>query len=108
MRSLAHEWRDPSCESERKTLIGQQMKTFRQRIILVAWSVRALYAAVACFAAMALVISATTWRRVLQSITLPMFLAGISLILAAILLELFELQLSNKTISTEVRDITTD
>jgi TRAP-type C4-dicarboxylate transport system permease small subunit len=108
MRSLAHEWREASTSPHRKSLIADQMTTFRERISLVTWAVRLLYAAVACFASMALVISATMWRRVLQTITLPMFVVGISLMLGAILLQLIELQLANRTISTEVRDITTD
>jgi TRAP-type C4-dicarboxylate transport system permease small subunit len=108
MRSLAHEWRETATSAERKSLIADQMKTFRDRISLVAWAVRLLYAAVACFASMALVISATMWRRVLEFVTLPMFVVGISLMLGAILLQLIELQLANRTISTEVRDITTD
>jgi TRAP-type C4-dicarboxylate transport system permease small subunit len=108
MRSLAHEWREAATSAERKALIADQMKTFRERISLVAWAVRLLYAAVACFASMALVISATMWRRVLEFVTLPMFVVGISLMLGAILLQLIELQLANRTISTEVRDITTD
>jgi hypothetical protein len=84
------------------------MIIFKSRINLVAWAVRVLYAAVACFVVMAMVIGATLWRSALASTTLPLFGLGISLILSAIVCQLLELHLSNRTIAIEVRDVTAD
>ena len=108
MRSLSQEFRRSDTLPGRRNSIAAQMVIFHRRIDLVAWSVRALYAAVAFFIAMALVISGTSWRKTLETTTLPLFGIGIFLILTAIILELVELQLSNRTISLEVNDVTVD
>ena len=108
MRSLAQEFRARDCAPPRRQLISTQMAIFRQRISLVAWAVRVLYAAVASFTAMAMVISATLWRKILEFTTLPMFAVGILLILAAIVCQLLELRLSNRTIAIEIGDVTAD
>jgi hypothetical protein len=108
MRGLAQEFRAPSCTRERKSLIVAQMAIFEKRIHLVAWAVRVLYASIGCFTAVAMVISATLWQKTLEFVTLPMFAAGIAMILAAIICQLLELHLSNRTIALEVRDVTAD
>ena len=108
MRGLAQEFRAPTCTPQRKSLIAAQMEIFRKRIGLVAWAVRVLYTSIGCFTAVAMVISATLWHRMLESVTIPLFAAGISMILAAIICQLLELHLSNRTIALEVRDVTAD
>lgn len=108
MRSLAQEFRGHDSAAPRRHIIGAQMTIFQQRITLVAWAVRVLYAAVACFISMAMVISATLWRKTLESVTLPMFGLGILLILTAIVCQLLELHLSNRTLALEIRDVIAD
>ena len=108
MRLLAQEFRMHDSAVPRRHVIGAQMSIFRQRITLVAWAVRVLYAAVACFIAVAMVISATLWRKTLESVTVPVFSLGILLILVAIVCQLLELHLSNRTLALEIRDVTTD
>jgi hypothetical protein len=108
MRSLAQEFRGTGCPADRRQVIGAQMRIFERRITLVAWAVRVLYAAVGCFIAVAMVISATLWRQTLEMITLPLFGTGIFMILVAIFCQLLELHLSNRTIALEVRDVTAD
>ncbi len=108
MRSLAQEFRSGACTAARKATIIAQIKIFQDRIFLVAWAVRVLYAAVGCFIAVAMVISATLWQKTLEAVTLPMFATGIFMILAAITFQLLELHLSNRTIALEVQDITAD
>lgn len=108
MRSLAQEFRAHACPPPRRHVIGEQMMIFRKRIALVAWAVRVLYAAVACFISMALVISATLWRKMLETTTLPIFGLGILLIMAAIFFQMLELHLSNRTIALEIRDVSAD
>jgi uncharacterized protein DUF2721 len=108
MRFLAQEFRAGDCAPARRAVIANQMVIFRERITLVAWAVRVLYVAVACFIAVVMVIGATLWRRTLESTTLPLFGLGVLLIMAAIVCQLLELHLSNRTITLEVRDVTAD
>jgi Protein of unknown function (DUF2721) len=105
MRALAHEYREPNCIEQRRMTISREMLTFQHRIRLVSWAVRALYTAVGAFIADALIISATLWRHLLATATLPLFLLGILLIVLAIVCQLLELQSSDRTISTEISDI---
>jgi hypothetical protein len=105
MRALTHEYRDPNANPKRRADIRRQMVTFQLRIRLVSWAIRGLYAASGCFVMMALLISATLWRKMLAAATVPLFLAGITMIILAIICELFELQASNQTISLEVTDV---
>jgi hypothetical protein len=105
MRALAHEYRDPNCLEQRKTTIFRQLLIFQHRIHLVSWAVRALYMAVGAFIIDALIISATLWRHMLATATLPLFLIGILLMMLAIVCQLLELQSSNRTVSLEVSDI---
>jgi hypothetical protein len=105
MRVLAHEYRDPNCMEQRRMTICREMLTFQHRIHLVAWAVRALYAAVGAFTTDALIISATLWRHMLATATLPLFVLGMLLIMLAIVCQLLELQRSNRTISLEISDI---
>ena len=105
MRALAHEYRDPACIQQRRLTISREMLTFQHRVRLVSWAVRALYAAVGAFITDALIISATLWRQLLATATLPLFLLGMLLIVLAIVCQLLELQISNRTISLEISDI---
>ena len=105
MRTLSHEFRDENCNPFRKSVISLEMSAFQRRVELVAWAVRTLYVAVVCFISDAMIISATSWRQTLVVATLPLFVTGIGLILVAVICELLELQISNRTIMLEVRDV---
>jgi len=105
MRALAHEYRDPNCMQQRRITISQELLIFQYRIHLVSWAVRALYIAVGAFIIDALIISATLWRHMLATATLPLFLVGIVLMMLALVCQLLELQSSNRTVSLEMSDI---
>jgi hypothetical protein len=105
MRALAHEYRGPNCLQQRRITISQELLIFQHRIHLVSWAVRALYMAVGAFIIDALIISATLWRHMLATATLPLFLIGILLMMLAIVCQLLELQSSNRTVSLEMSDI---
>jgi len=105
LRSLAHEYRDPSCPPERRVIITREIITFRHRMHLMSWAVRSLYAAVGAFIVDALIISATLWRQMLAGATLPLFMAGILLVLFALVCQLLELRSSDRTIAIELSDI---
>jgi hypothetical protein len=102
---LSAEFRNPQTTEARRAIISQQMPIFVRRINLVSWSIRMCYTAVACFVVMALVITATAFRQMLVSVTVPMFILGIGFVIAAIVLQLLELKASNSTILLEVKDI---
>jgi hypothetical protein len=108
MRGLAQEFRGGACAPGRRAAIVAQVRIFETRIVLVAWAVRVLYAAVGCFITVAMVISATLWQKTLEAVTLPLFASGILMILGAIICQLLELHLSNRTIALEIRDVIAD
>jgi Protein of unknown function (DUF2721) len=105
LRSLAHEYRDPACPHDRQATISREVAAFQHRMHLMSWAVRSLYAAVGAFIIDALIISATLWREMLAAATLPLFVAGIVLVLFAISCQLVELRSSDRTIAIEVGDI---
>jgi hypothetical protein len=105
IRALAHEYRDLNCIEQRRITISREIVIFQNRLRLVSWAVRALYTAVGAFISDALLISATLWRQMLATATLPLFLLGILLVMLALVCQLLELQSSNRTISLEIGDI---
>jgi hypothetical protein len=104
VRALAREYRDRGTSDERQLNIRRQMAVFHRRLHLVSWAARILYAAVGCFVAVALLISVSVSKPMLLSATLGMFLIGLILIAFAIVLQLIELQQSNRTIDIESAD----
>jgi hypothetical protein len=105
MRGLAQEYRDKSSDPRRCAVIACEMVTFKLRVRLVSWAERTLYAAVGCFTSVALIISATFWRNALLAVSVPIFTLGIVLMMVAIVLQLLELQQSNRTLLLDTRDV---
>ena len=105
VRSLAREFREPDTTPERRSNIRLQMVVFQRRLRLVSWATRVLYAAVGCFIAVALLISASVSRRILSGAALVTFLVGLVLTAAGIVLQLLELQHANRTINLESADV---
>jgi DNA-binding transcriptional regulator YbjK len=105
MRSLAKEYREKACDPHRREVIESQMATFQLRVRLVSWAERTLYFAVVCFTSVALLISAALSRSVLEAASLPTFTVGLLLMMIAIVLQLAELQFSNRTLRLETEDI---
>jgi hypothetical protein len=105
IRTLTREFRQPGSSAERQSNIRQQMVIFHRRLHLVSWAARALYAAVACFVVIALLISLSLSKAILLGATPWMFLLGLLLIGGAIILQLLELQQSNQTIDLESADV---
>jgi hypothetical protein len=105
IRALTAEYRASSTSPARLASISRQLPVFQLRVKLVSWAIRALYGASGCFVGMALIISATLWRKMLAVATVPLFLLGILLLIFAIVCELLELQAANRTLFTEVSDL---
>lgn len=105
IRSLAAEFRNAATTPARRDSIKKQLPAFQIRVSLAAWSIRGLYLASGCFVTMALIISATLWREIIATATVPLFVGGITLLLLSIALELLELQYANKTLFVEISDL---
>jgi hypothetical protein len=105
IRSLTAEHRNTATTQTRRTGINRQLPAFQRRVRLASWSIRGLYLASACFVTMALLISATLWRRMLTDATLPLFIVGIALLLISIVCELWELQIANLTLFEEISEL---
>jgi hypothetical protein len=100
LRILTAEWRSPGASADRRDSIRAQVQLFTLRI---AWISRAhflLYVATACFLTMVLGIALS-----LPLLSLPLLLAGVILMLMAILLELLDLRKARATIEMESGDM---
>lgn len=100
LRSLAAEHRSESTTLERRAHISGQVMLFRRRIALSSMAHRALYIAVCSFIVVMLLIFFGKTDG-----SLGLFALGIGLILVAVILELCELQLGNRTIELELTDL---
>ncbi len=105
IRSLTTEHRNSATTDQRRAAIQRQLPIFGRRIRLVSWSIRGLYIASACFVTMALIISATLWRKMLAVATVPLFILGIVLLLFSIICELWELHEANHSLFDEIADL---
>jgi len=105
VRTLTAEFRNNATSQGRRASIGRQLPTFQLRVKLVSWAIRGLYVATGCFICMALIISATLWRQMLAVATLPLFIAGILLVIFSIVCELMELREANRTLFAEISDL---
>jgi hypothetical protein len=105
IRSLTAEHRNTATTDARRAAIERQLPTFEHRIRLASWSIRGLYVASACFVTMALIISATLWRQMLATATVPLFVLGILLLLFSIVCQLMELHEANRTLFDEISDV---
>jgi hypothetical protein len=105
IRTLTAEHRNSTTTPVRRAGIEKQLSTFERRIKLASWSIRGLYFASACFVMMALIISATLWRKMLTSATVPLFVIGILVLLFSIVCELLELHAANRTLFDEISQL---
>jgi hypothetical protein len=105
IRALTAEHRNEATTPARRAGIERQLPTFELRIRLASWSIRGLYFGAACFVTMALIISATLWRKMLAAATVPLFVMGILVILFSIVCQLWELQEANRTLFAEIEDV---
>ncbi|HXF28120.1 MAG TPA: DUF2721 domain-containing protein [Bryobacteraceae bacterium] len=103
VRTLAVEFRQAS--EERQRTIAAQAGLFQRRMAHVANGQRCLYSAVVCFLVMVLLIVFAPGRISWTSFAFVLFVAGSCLILAAVILEILELALANRTIQIELADV---
>lgn len=99
------EYRDAATSEERRVNIRRQTRIFRRRLHLGSWGARVLYSGAGCFAIVALLIGLSVSGKILPQAILVLFLIGLALIVVAIVLQLLELQQSNRTVDRESSEI---
>jgi hypothetical protein len=104
LRSLTEEHRRPETSARRRACIEKQCVLFMRRLRLIAAGHILLYLATAFFVAMVFAISASQIFGNWQPALFPLFIAGVVLLLAALLIEILELRLATRTLSIEVAD----
>jgi VIT1/CCC1 family predicted Fe2+/Mn2+ transporter len=105
MRALTAEWRGVATPESRREAVAAQIRMFDSRLRWVTWSHIVLYIATVCFIAMVIVIAVSPALQVLSGAPLVLLIAGVSLMLLGIVLELLDLAKARTTAGLEVRDI---
>jgi len=101
LRVLTAEWRTGNLTPARREAIRTQVRLFHTRIDWVSRAHFLLYVATACFIAMVMAIALR-----IDVLSLPLLLAGVFLMLTAIVLELLDLRKADATIEVESREVT--
>lgn len=104
LRSLTEEHRRPDTGESRRGSIEKQCRLFMRRLRLIAVAHMLLYGATAFFVAMVFAISASQIFGNWQGVLFPLFMMGVTLLLAAILIEILELRLATRTLAIETAD----
>jgi len=105
VRQLMTEHRPPETTAERKENIARQIELFRRRLLHALLAHLGLYFAVACFTGMVMVIVLMPVTESAARLTLPLFVAGVLLLLGAVIMEVLELLLAEKTLRLETNQI---
>lgn len=100
LRALAMEWRSGNVTPARSQAIRTQVRLFANRIAWIARAHFLLYVATACFIAMVLAIALQ-----IDFLSLPLLLAGVFVMLTAILFELLDLRKAQATLEVESREL---
>ena len=94
-------------DEERRLQIVEQLAVFKRRVHLSQRALELLYLAIVCFVLTSLLLAAAPWVGSFAVAALPtaIFIAGVGLLLLALLLEYREMQLGLRTIDIEVEGI---
>ena len=106
IRALTAELRHPALTSDRQHQILDQLPFFAKRLRLSQHALELLYIAILCFVVTSLLLASVVW---VGPPTLPLmiallFLAGVLLLIMALVLEFVEMWIGLKTIDSELRD----
>jgi hypothetical protein len=105
LRALTAEWRSPDTNAARRDSIRAQVQLLSLRLVWISRSHFLLYVATVCFVAMVMVLALTPVIQAWADFSLPLLVAGVSLMLVAIFLELLDLRKASATIEIESRDL---
>ncbi len=107
IRALTAELRNAATSTERRAQIADQLPLFARRIRLSQHALELIYIAMLCFIMTALLLAAAAWPT---SPALPLlisiiFVGGVSILIAALILEFIEMWVGLKTIAIETRGL---
>jgi Flp pilus assembly protein TadB len=107
IRSLTAEYRAlaPTAGSDaRRRQIAQQLHLFERRIRLSQHSLELLSIAIVCFVLTSLLLTAGAWLGGLVGVVAGVFVLGVALLVAALVLEFMEMRVGLRTIAIEIDD----
>ena len=104
IRALSGEFRDAGTAAVRKAGISQQMILLRRRVTYASAAQSLLYLAIALFLATVILIILSRTGISWTPVAFGIFLAGVFLMLAAVILEFQELRLSSRTLALEMQE----
>ncbi len=105
IRALNGELRSSATSDERRRQVTDQLVFFDRRIRLSHRALELLYVAILCFVLTSLLLTATLWvaaMLLMLSVT-ALFVAGVVLLITALVLEFAEMRLGLRTIDIEVQ-----
>jgi hypothetical protein len=105
LRSLAAEYRQPETVPERCATIRAQVRLLDQRFRRIALAHIWLHIAVAAFGAMIMILTLTRRTPFWDACVLGLFVGGVCLIMAAMVMELMELHLARRTVVLDIEDV---
>jgi hypothetical protein len=105
LRDLTAEWRSPDTNAARRDSIRAQVQLLSLRLVWISRSHFLLYVATVCFVAMVMVLALTPVIQTWANFSVLLLVAGVSLMLVAIFLELLDLRKAQATILIESRDL---
>lgn len=106
IRALAAEMRGAETSPGRRRQIADQLELFRRRIRLSQSSLELIYLSILCFVITALLLASAMWMPRLSHpvVVSAVFVAGVVLLLASVVLEFVEMWVGLRTIDIEIRD----
>jgi hypothetical protein len=104
IRNLTGEFRHPDTTASRKDAISRQMVLFRQRVSYASTAQSLLYLAIALFLATVILIILSRTGLSWTPAAFGLFLAGVLLMLTAVILEFRELRLASRTLAMEMEE----
>ena len=107
IRALTAELRYPALTPDRRRQITDQLPYFVQRIRLSQHALEFLSIAILCFVGTSLLLASAFWvgTSTLPLVITVLFLAGVALLIVALVLEFVEMWIGLKTIDIEMRDV---
>ena len=102
LRNLLAEYRRTETGPERRDSIAAQVPLFQKRIARLESANLMLFLATACFVGTVIVISLSSFSPAVANAALPIFLAGVVLMLSGVLSEVLELRHARETMRREV------
>lgn len=105
LRNLTGEWRNPATGDARRRCVAAQIRLLDERIRWVTGAHIVLFVATAFFIATVILLAALPRLEIMSGAPLTLLIAGVSLMLVGIVLELLDLAKARATLRIELEDI---